>query len=79
MLDDCAFSCNFLWKNIAVDERYVKVENAEKGDEHGHDGHYRKIICEDLALKMKRLREASRAEFAEQIRKLKAAITPQLD
>ena len=71
LLDDCAFSCNFLWKNIAVDERYVTFENAEKGDEHGHDGHYRKIICEDLALKMKRLREASRAEFAEQIRKIK--------
>ena len=71
LLDDYAFSCNFLWKNIAIDEGYVKVEDADKGEQHGHDGYYRKIICEDLAGKMRRLREASRAEFAEQIRKIK--------
>jgi len=71
LLDDSAFACNFLWKNVAIDERYVEFEDVEEGEEHGHDGHYRKIVCESLAQKMRRLREASRAEFAEQIRKIK--------
>ena len=85
LLDDNNVVCNYLWRHVAANEGFVSKHEAEKKQEEDESstkqgqtvdikkngGYFRKIVCDNLVEKFRKLREQNIAKFAEDIKKLR--------